>query len=1274
MTKEELLQIPFYIEDISGSTNTVIIKKSVSSAPTLNLEYSTDGITWTTQTMNEDTTANTFTVPANGKLYLRGVNNGWCSSSSNIFNSYYNSITATGSHNVGGNIMSLLYGSEFEGKTTFPTSNSFVLSVLFKENKTLVNAKDLILPATTLANYCYYWMFLGCSSLTTAPELPATTLVEGCYYAMFEYCSSLTTAPALPATTLAVSCYYYMFSGTNVLPDCSNIDFTSEIVVQSGGLQGLFGGTKVTDEDLFNILPINEKTGKYWLPVMNLTKDYCYSAMFQGCSKLTTAPELPATTLVEGCYYDMFFGCSKLNYIKADFIKYSNDNYEFMGWVSGVSSTGTFVMNPNATYNPDEIRGNSGIPTGWTVEKTELPNYFFIEDISGSENTVSITKNNASAPTLNLEYSTDGTTWYTKSMNSSTTANTFTLPANGKLYLRGVNDGWGNFSYYNTITCNGNHNVGGNIMSLLYGTEFINKTSFPTTNGYVLKGLFHFNNKLVNAQDLQLPATTLAYGCYSEMFYSCYSLTTAPELPATTLTGDCYYWMFMGCSSLTTAPELPATTLATSCYQNMFNGCSKLNYIKADFVDYDSNNTYNWVKNVSSTGTFVMNPNATYNPENIRGVDGIPTNWNVHTNNYFYIEDISNTENIVSITKNNASAPTLNLEYSYNKSEWFSVTMNSDTTANTFTIPTNGKIYFRGVNNGWCDSSSSSYYNKITCSGNHNVGGNIMCLLYGSNFGGKTSFPTSSNYVFNSLFYYNTTLVNTKELQLPATTLAGYCYREMFRDCTSLTTAPALQATTLAYQCYSAMFYGCSKITTAPQLPATTLTGNCYSNMFNNCRSLTTAPELPATTLAQGCYYYMFSGCTSLTTTPELPVTTLANYCYSNMFAGCSSLTEAPELPATTLAKDCYNNMFGGCNKLTTAPELPATTLAQGCYSSMFYNCKSLITAPELPATTLAIYCYQNMFNGCTKLNYIKADFINYSNNNNEFTNWVKGVAKEGTFKLPLEATYNPEDIRGVNGIPTGWNIEKIYSHTHIYNDSQDINTLIIKNNNSDLECLVDMGTEWVSLPHNETSNIEFENVIIIKGNNTTLDGVNIKTSNPSTLNGNIMSLLYGNDYKNKIVFPENSKNTFKYLFLGYDKLVDISKLELPATELASNCYHHMFTGCKSLKSIPELPANDLTNKCYHGMFMNCDGIDKATLSAQYLAPYAYSNMFLGSDNLSDVTVTYKDDVNETNYKGWLNGVSVNGEFKYNHTEEVEEKLIRSNYYVPITWGVTKTE
>ena len=68
----------------------------------------------------------------------------------------------------------------------------------------------------------------------------------------------------------------------------------------------------------------------------------------------------------------------------------------------------------------------------------------------------------------------------------------------------------------------------------------------------------------------ELPATTLAYGCYAFMFDNCPYLTQAPVLPATTLADFCYYEMFNACTSLTQAPELPASTLVDSCYSYMF--------------------------------------------------------------------------------------------------------------------------------------------------------------------------------------------------------------------------------------------------------------------------------------------------------------------------------------------------------------------------------------------------------------------------------------------------------------------------------------------------------------------------------------------------------------------------------------------------------------------------------------------------------------------------------------------------------------------------------
>ena len=280
--------------------------------------------------------------------------------------------------------------------------------------------------------------------------------------------------------------------------------------------------------------------------------------------------------------------------------------------------------------------------------------------------------------------------------------------------------------------------------------------------------------------------------------------------------------------------------------------------------------------------------------------------------------------------------------------------------------------------------------------------GNVMSLLYGDDFKGETTLGEDG--IFCWLFYdydeeKTCSIINAKDLSLPATTLTEYCYGGMFADCTSLTTAPELPATTLANSCYGSMFKDCTSLTTAPELPATTLADYCYGDMFNYCTSLTSAPSI-------------------------LPAATLASGCYSNMFQGCTGLTTAPELPATTLTQSCYCNMFESCTNLTTAPELPATTLTEYCYGRMFRDCTSLTTAPELPATTLVKSCYRYMFYGCTNLNYIKAMFTTTPSGSspNYYTqNWVDGVAASGTFVKNSAAQWN---VTGVHGIPTGWTVQ----------------------------------------------------------------------------------------------------------------------------------------------------------------------------------------------------------------------------------------------------------
>ena len=89
----------------------------------------------------------------------------------------------------------------------------------------------------------------------------------------------------------------------------------------------------------------------------------CYDNMFYGCTSLTTAPDLPATTLVVNCYAYMFYRCTKVNSITCLATDISANSC-VVNWVSGVASSGTFIKAKTMT---SWKTGISGIPSGWTV-------------------------------------------------------------------------------------------------------------------------------------------------------------------------------------------------------------------------------------------------------------------------------------------------------------------------------------------------------------------------------------------------------------------------------------------------------------------------------------------------------------------------------------------------------------------------------------------------------------------------------------------------------------------------------------------------------------------------------------------------------------------------------------------------------------------------------------------------------------------------------------------------------------------------------------------
>ena len=233
--------------------------------------------------------------------------------------------------------------------------------------------------------------------------------------------------------------------------------------------------------------------------------------------------------------------------------------------------------------------------------------------------TVKLTKVK-SAPDVNLQTSTNGSSWTPYAVEDVITL----ANVNDKVYFKAVgsNSVMGSSqSNYNKFVMTGKIAASGNINSLLEEDEETARTMSLENREFCYAYLFS-GSTLTTAPEL--PATTLAYGCYAMMFQNCQNLTTAPDLPATTLANWCYYGMFYSCTALTTAPELPAYTLVDSCYAGMFAGCSQLNYVSVGFDNWVQNATDNWLP--ENKGTFKC-PQTLINNTTDRSSSTVPSSW-----------------------------------------------------------------------------------------------------------------------------------------------------------------------------------------------------------------------------------------------------------------------------------------------------------------------------------------------------------------------------------------------------------------------------------------------------------------------------------------------------------------------------------------------------------------------------------------------------------------------------------------------------------------------
>ena len=718
----------------------------------------------------------------------------------------------------------------------------------------------------------------------------------------------------------------------------------------------------------------------------------------------------------------------------------------------------------------------------------KINDYFTITNTGQGNEVIDVTITiNSNSRRKHFYYTTDDIKWIKSTENL-----TVQLERGEKVRLRCIFNGnteeANNLKPYLTFSSNSsNLNISGDIQSLSAGDNFKNQQNLAT----YCKGLFSGKNWSFNG--IKLSSKNLSKYCYGDMFRSCVNLFEVPELPAQTLKDYCYSFMFAGCTGLTKTGDILWTNTANrcceymfymctgltdisdtifsnnvnltsecywgmfldctnissvrilkkvlpdsadSCFGRLFAGCSALSEIIyfCDKLGEDTNtginHTYQWVQNVSSTGTWY---NA--NQQNFTNMSDseIPNGWLIKNDNsvivdpntindYFTLTNLNNTSKTIQIKFQNNNDK---IYYTDNDLIWYKITSPDFETI----LKPNQKIRFKQVCSGLVSIEFNTNTKKLT---GINVSGNIHTLTHGDDYKNVEEAHGFQHMFENCKWTFD-------GLKLPATKMSAWCYSYMFSECTGLTSIPEgfLPATTLdsasgtylgSTGCYAYMFYNCKNLTSIPGnlLSSKTLAYDCYKGMFSGCTSLTSIPEgfLPATNLGVNCYLSMFQGCISLTSIPKglLPAITLNSSCYESMFQGCTGLTSIPEglLPGTQIGARCYKSMFQGCTGLTSIPKrlLPATQIDNGCYESMFQGCTSIVNAPYLYAMWLFDDCYKNMFNGCTKLSEV---YFGGNNLADDFTwGWLADVAREGRF------TYSYVHLNintGYSGVPTSWKI-----------------------------------------------------------------------------------------------------------------------------------------------------------------------------------------------------------------------------------------------------------
>ncbi|MBQ9465427.1 MAG: BspA family leucine-rich repeat surface protein [Muribaculaceae bacterium] len=985
---DDMTATPLTLEAIDNTTI------NISNPLALTIEYSVDeGATWTASA------ANPITIPvtAGDKVSLRGDNAAYADAGSWQSSSGHTSIKSTGNFYAYGNVMSLISSTGFASLTAL--SQSYTFPYLFGECYDRLRShpsKELLLPATTLTQYCYARMFSACTEMRRAPSLPAQSLTGYCYYYMFTNCSSLRQVRCLAvyntSSNYATYCWLLGVSSTGTLiaaPDMSGNQWKT--MSNSGSCPS--GWTVVADGS-----PIPEPTLSPGEKPLTLEAEAAGTVSIVNPNGLTMEYSLDGTTWTASSADPIEIALNQGDKVRLRGSA-GSINDEYGTGVHILASNNVMAYGNMMSLISGEVFADK---SAFTAEYG-LAGVFCTPDWSPNTTirnhpTEDIVLPSTSVPAYGYAFMFNGCEGITRA------------PALPAMTL-------GEYCYDDMFAgC----------------TSLETAPALPATDLSNAEGAytFMFNGctSLVNAP--ALPATTLGNMCYDGIFMGCTSLTEAPALPAVTLVSGCYSEMFMGCTSLETAPKLRAATLADYCYSMMFSGCSSLNRVECLATDISAEGcTLNWLEDVAPTGTFITKRGMTGWPTD--SPSGIPEGWTAREQQL--------TPMVVLVEYNGSSSTRL---YFTNRSE--------DITVGSYFTPEDeptGSYYVRGVWKGeqvtgrrsgmttpaWGSQARTTCYTVVYEPSFAEV---QPTNLYGwyHNFTrlntiiGAENLDTSKADFFNNMCY-NCTNLRTIDVShfdtSNATRMDG-----MFYNCTYLSEITGLENfDTRNVESMSYMFYNCRQLAGIESAIAGWNTANCssFGYMFYDCRALGALDLSGWNTANVTGMGYMFYNCYNITTLDvnswnTAKVTSMEDTFYgckllttidvsrwdtgkvtniAGMFFNCTGLTSLDVSRWNTINVTNFNSAFRNCSALTTLDVSRFDTRNATQMISVFLGCSGLTSLDLSNFYTSNVTSMGGMFNGCKQLQSVTVSNLwttaNVTSSGNMFTGCTAIVGEDGT-------------------------------------------------------------------------------------------------------------------------------------------------------------------------------------------------------------------------------------------------------------------------------------